>query len=231
MPSTKKVGTAGDANAAIGGVPTIHYLDFKSRGRGQVVRLLFEDAGIAYEDIRYSFDEFPKAKETTLSSMNPTKTIPVIELNGKTLIQSYAIIRHIGRLLGKYDGETEDEKYWADAMCDIAIDWRTLFVQAVFAPTSPDHYANHQKTDRNRFLQAFETHLTSRDHEFSQGPYVIGKNITYADLVIYQICHDEELTQNGRQGLKEYPRLKKLVDAVEARPNVKAFLESDRYLG
>ena len=102
---------------------------------------------------------------------------------------------------------------------------------AVFAPTAPDHYANHQKTDRNRFLQAFETHLTSRDHAFPEGPYVIGKNITYADLVIYQICHDEELTQNGRQGLKDYPRLKKLVDAVEARPNVKAFLESDRYLG
>ena len=122
MPSTKKVGTPGDANAAIGGVPTIHYLDFKSRGRGQVVRLLFEDAGIAYEDVRYPDDEFPKAKDSKISEMNPTKTIPVIELNGKILTQSYAIIRHFGRLLGKYDGETEDEKYWADAMCDIAID-------------------------------------------------------------------------------------------------------------
>ena len=122
MPSIKKVGTPGDANTAIGGVPTIHYLDFKSRGRGQVVRLLFEDAGIAYEDVRYSFDEFSKAKETKISELNPTKTVPVIELNGKILIQSHAIMRHFGRLLGKYDGETEDEKYWADAMCDIAID-------------------------------------------------------------------------------------------------------------
>ena len=50
-------------------------------------------------------------------------------------------------------------------------------------------------------------------------------------MVIYQICHDENLTQDGRKGLKEYPRLMKLVDALEGRENVKEFLASDRYLG
>ena len=37
--------------------------------------------------------------------------------------------------------------------------------------------------------------------------------------------------QDGRKGLKEYPRLTQLVDGVENRPNVKAFLQSDHYLG
>jgi len=46
----------------------------------------------------------------------------VIELDGKILTQSYAILRHFARLLGQYEGTTEDEMYWADAMCDIAID-------------------------------------------------------------------------------------------------------------
>jgi glutathione S-transferase len=63
------------------------------------------------------------------------------------------------------------------------------------------------------------------------GPYIIGKNITYADMVLYQILHDENLTQDGRKGIKDYPRLVQLVDAVESRPNIKAFLQSDRYLG
>ena len=60
--------------------------------------------------------------------MNPTGNIPVIEMpGGKILTQSYAIIRHWGRQLGAYDGKTEDEKYWADAICDIVIDcWYTL---------------------------------------------------------------------------------------------------------
>ena len=52
--------------------------------------------------------------------MNPNATVPVIELNRTILTQSYAILRHFARQLEKYDGQTEDEKYWADAMCDIA---------------------------------------------------------------------------------------------------------------
>jgi len=79
-------------------------------------------------------------------------------------------------------------------------------------------------------LQALNQHLST--HELSKsGPFVIGGKVTYADLVIYQICHDEQLTQDGRAGLKGYPRLAKLVDAVEDRPNVKKFLSSERYLG
>ena len=55
--------------------------------------------------------------------MNPTTNIPIIEMpNGKILTQSYAIVRHWARQMGAYDGETEDEKYWADAICDIVVD-------------------------------------------------------------------------------------------------------------
>ncbi|KAL8726351.1 MAG: hypothetical protein Q9166_006758 [cf. Caloplaca sp. 2 TL-2023] len=224
MPSTKQHGTPSAVNQAIGGVPTIHYFDFASRGRGQVVRLLWEDAGIAYEDIRYSFEEYPEYKKSIIAEKNPTATIPVVELNGKILTQSYAILRRLARQLGKYDGETEEEKYWADVI------WRTLFISAFFSPNKGEAYPKHQQTDRNHFLKALETHLNS--HELSlQGPYVIGNTFTYADMVLYQILHDEDLTQDGRKGLQEYPRLKQLVDAVEGRPNVKAFLESDRYLG
>lgn len=60
---------------------------------------------------------------------------------------------------------------------------------------------------------------------------MIGQNVTYADFVIYQVCHDEGLTKEERKGLKDFPRLVQLVDALEARPNIKAFLGSERYLG
>ncbi|KAI4101262.1 MAG: hypothetical protein LQ339_005190 [Xanthoria mediterranea] len=230
MPSTKQYGTTGPANEAIGGIPTIHYLDFASRGRGQVVRLMWEDAGIAYTDVRYSFEEYPEYKKTFIAEKNPTTNVPVVEINGKILTQSYAMLRHFARQLGRYDGTTEEEKYWADAMCDIAVDWRTQFVNAFFHPQKEETYPQHQQTERVRFLNAFETHLTR--HELSlPGPYVLGTTITYADLVLYQVLHDENLTQEGMEGLQDYPRLRQLADAVERRPNVKAFRESERYLG
>ncbi|KAL8947005.1 MAG: hypothetical protein Q9222_006665 [Ikaeria aurantiellina] len=230
VPTTKNHGTPGPANDLIGGTPTIHYFDFASRGRGQVIRLLWEDAGIAYEDIRFSFDEWLEYKKTVALEKNPTSNVPIVELNGRVLTQSYAILRYFAGLLGKYDGETGEERYWVDAMCDIGSDWRTIFLRAYFSPNKEEAYPKHQQTDRNRFLKALETHLTT--HELSlRGPYVIGETVTYADFVFYQIMHDEGLTKEGRKGLQEYPRLRKLVDAVEGRPGVKAFLESDRYLG
>ena len=84
--------------------------------------MFLQDAGIAYEDIRYDFDEYPKYKETKIAQLNPLATIPVVELNGQILTQSYPMVRHFARQLGAYEGKTEEEKYWADAMCDIAID-------------------------------------------------------------------------------------------------------------
>lgn len=230
MPSETTVGKPGLNNEKIGGVPTIHYLDFQSRGRGQVVRLMWEDADIAYTDVRYSFAEYPEFQKSTIADLNPVKSVPIVELNSQVLVQSYAILRHFSRQLGAYDGSTEAEKYFVDAMCDIAIDWRTLFIQAFFSEKSEETYKAHCEGDRIRYLGALERHLTSNDLSRS-GSFVIGKTFTYADMVIYQVCHDENLTQNGRKGLEQYPRLAKLVDAVESRPNVKRFLESDRYLG
>ena len=122
MPTTKTHGSPSAANGAIGGVPTIHYFDYHSRGRGQVIRLLWEDAGIAYEDIRYSFEEYPEYKKTRIAKMSPFAAVLVVELNGRILTQSYAILRHFARQLDAYEGETEEAKYWADAMCDIVID-------------------------------------------------------------------------------------------------------------
>ena len=107
---------------------------------------------------------------------------------------------------------------------------RTIFVDAFLSPNKDETYPEHQRTTQRENLQAVERHLTSSPIS-SQGDYVLGNTFTYADLALYQLLHDESLVQDGRSGLKDYPRLTKLVDAVEERPNIKAFLQSDRYRG
>lgn len=229
--------------------PSPDYFDFQSRGRGQVVRLLLIDAGAQYKDIRYTFDEWPEHKRSgPVAELNPTGNIPVIEMpGGKILTQSYAIVRRWSRQLGAYDGKTEDEKYWADVICDIVVDcefnfpWklkvvaklylgRTLFISAFFSDNQKVDYPKHQQGDRNRYLKAIETHLKGSDLS-RRGPFIIGTEITYADLALFQLLHDENLIQNERKELKDYPRLVQLVDAVQGRPNIKKFFESSAYLG
>lgn len=91
-------------------------------------------------------------------------------------------------------------------------------------------YEKYTQDARPEWLKALNEQLSSNSLSTS-GPYVIGNTVTYADLVAYQIMHDEGLTKNGRAGLQNYSRLIQLVDAIEERPNVKAFLASDRYRG
>ena len=107
---------------------------------------------------------------------------------------------------------------------------RTLFISAFFSDNQKVDYPKHQQGDRNRFLKAIEIHLKGSELSH-RGPFIIGNDITYADLVIFQLCIDENLIQDGRKGLQSYPRLVQLVDAVQARPNIKKFFESDAYLG
>ena len=58
--------------------------------------------------------------------VNPTGNAPVVELNGEVMTQFYAILRHFSRVLGnQYDGDTQEEMFWVDQMCDITIDWPT----------------------------------------------------------------------------------------------------------
>lgn len=112
----------------------------------------------------------------------------------------------------------------------ILVTGRTCFVNAFFHPNKDVEYPRHQREKRPQFLKALEQHLSS--HALSAaGPYVLGSKISYADLVIYQVCHDEQLTQEGRAGLQEYPRLAALAGAVEGRENVKRFLASPEYKG
>lgn len=96
--------------------------------------------------------------------------------------------------------------------------------------------AAHKETNLPRYLHAMETHLTN-GNPFSisptavEGPFILGTTITYADLVLYQILHDEDLTQGGKKRLEKYQALEMLVEAVEAREGVRRYLESKRYRG
>jgi hypothetical protein len=55
--------------------------------------------------------------------MNLTGNVPVIDLNGQIMAQSYAILRHFSRILwNQYDGDAEEEMFWVDRMCDITVD-------------------------------------------------------------------------------------------------------------
>ncbi|KAG8716369.1 hypothetical protein FRC11_001611 [Ceratobasidium sp. 423] len=232
MSRVTDIGVPSEANEAIGGIPTLHYLDFVSRGRGEVLRLFFEDTGIAFKDHRIAFDDYSaQVISGEITKLNPLKSLPVVEIGGAKYIQSYAILRLFARQLGKYDGKNDLERYYVDAINDIASDWRTKFVDSAFQSTeagigpkdNQDDLKYHKSFTAPKFASALNAHLSTNPLS-SGGPFVLGKEITYADFVIFQIAHDDDWV-----GLDGNPRLNELIEAVKARPRLAEYFKSDRY--
>jgi glutathione S-transferase len=233
----RDVGTPGPANDAIGGVPIVHYLDLGSKGRGEVVRLFCEDAEIAFKDNRWLSDGFDTSD---VSKVNPTRSLPAVELGGKIYTQSIPTLRFWCTKLGKYDGKTPEERYFVDLISDITADWRTSCLDAVFIATAKglvpqnnkELFEHHKDFLLAKFIDGLNNHLSTFPAA-QTGPFVLGSEVTYADFQIWQIYHDGKAFGVPLDELfaKSAPRLKQLVEAVEARPNVKAYFASDRYFG
>lgn len=80
--------------------------------------------------------------------------------------------------------------------------------------------------NQSEYIQGVEGHLANNPLS-AGGPYILGSTISYADFVLYQIYHDER--EIGGIDLSSAPHLKALVEGIEARPNIKAYMTSDRY--
>jgi glutathione S-transferase len=81
-------------------------------GRGEVARVAFAAGGIAFEDDRIPFKEWPSRKPTT-----PFRAIPVLHVDDTVLVQSNSINRYVGKLVGLYP-----EDALQAAFCDETMD-------------------------------------------------------------------------------------------------------------
>jgi glutathione S-transferase len=72
------------------------YFDFHG-GRAEPVRLALHIGGIAFEDYRFTFDEFTDVRKST-----PFSQVPTLMVDGVQVTQSDSILRYAGKLAGLY---------------------------------------------------------------------------------------------------------------------------------
>ncbi|KAK5974147.1 Glutathione S-transferase [Trichostrongylus colubriformis] len=68
---------------------------FNGRGAAEIIRQLFVVAEKDYEDIRISGEDWPKHKAAM-----PFGQMPVLDVDGKKLGQSYSIARYLAKQFG-----------------------------------------------------------------------------------------------------------------------------------
>lgn len=153
---------------------------FESAGRAEAIRLLLFHAGLKFEDKRFKKEEWPKYKDKF-----ELKQLPALEIDGKILTQTYAILEYLGSKYG-YLPKTYDKLYKVIFLMNTAEDIFMKAAQAIYprialAPKSKeDAIKKLFENDGPLFLGA----ITRKLKENESQDFIVGHKYTIADFYL-----------------------------------------------
>jgi len=197
-------------------MPTLKYIYFNVKGRGETPRLLLAASGMDFEDKRIESADWPAIKPTT-----PFGSLPVLEVDGKPIGQSMAIARYVAHE-GGLVGKNSFEQACIDAIVDTITDFRESLVKVKFMPEEEKEAAWTNFTEKTipAVLAALEK--IAENNQEKPGVFVGGK-MTIADVHFFSIL---ELVQGKLPDvLGAYPHLKKIFDGVATEGKIAEYIK------
>ncbi|RSL54481.1 hypothetical protein CEP53_007423 [Fusarium sp. AF-6] len=217
-------------------------------GRGEFIRLLFEEADVPYSDIAKTPD---KAMPTVMGLIstenlgddhNPPPLAPPMLKHGDLVIHQLPnILLYLAPKLGLAPKEG-DAVYHLNQISLTMLDGFLIEIHETHHPIAISLYYEDQKEEAKRRSKYFIKDRLPKYFGYmqrvleaktsGQGPWLYGDSLTYVDLVLFQ-CVDgtafafpksvQALEQSGK-----YDDVFKLYAEVKARPNIAKYLASDR---
>jgi len=213
------------------------------QGRGEFVRLALEDAGADYVDVARGAKKDGQGTDAMMKILN-SRTEPHIPFappflrDGNLLISQTAnILFYLGPKLGLAPAD-DDLRYVANGL-QLTIADVVTEVHDTHHPLATDLYYEDQKDAAKvrtknfieeripKFVGYFERVLKQNPDGDKQ---MVGHTITTVDLSIFQVVEGLRYAfpRATKKFGKQYPRVSALHDAVLERPNIAAYVESDR---
>jgi glutathione S-transferase len=206
------------------------------QGRGEYVRLALEEAGADYVDVARG----PRGTSAMMKMMDvhggtPPFAPPFLKAGKLVIGQTANILLYLGGRHGLAP-QSEAGKLWVHQLQLTIADF-VLEVHDTHHPLGPSLYYEDARREAKKrteefwkgrvpkYLGYFEVLL-----EDSGGAYVTGRRLTYVDLSLFQIVDGLRYAFPERMKAFEadVPGLVDLRDRVAARPNIKAYLASER---
>lgn len=210
------------------------------QGRGEYVRLALEEAQADYIDVvREKGVSALTALTKDPDNFTPSFAPPFLRDGDVVVGQVAAILFYLGPKLGLVPDD-EKLRLWCHQI-ELTITDLVLEAHDSHHPLGPGDYYENQKSEAKRrsneftsermpkFLDWFETILT-RNPQGSD--WLVGDERTYVDLSLFQTV--EGLAYAFPRTMKklgaDYPLVMALRDRVKNRPNITAYLKSERRL-
>lgn len=210
-------------------------------GRGEFVRLALEDAAAPYTDVvRDNGADGARRLSGYLERATLPPFAPPFLKAGEQLISHVAnILQFLGPRL-KLIPNDDDLRLWAHGLQLTVTDF-TAEIHDTHHPLGPSLYYDEQKAEAARRTQLFVNErlpkfLTYFERVLEHNPHgettLVGGEHSYVDLSLFHVmCGLRYALPAAMQALEGHlSRVCALVERVEARPNVAAYLQSERRL-
>jgi glutathione S-transferase len=204
------------------------------QGRGEYVRLALEEAGAGYADVaRHDMTAMMKMMEARRGT--PPFAPPFLKAGRLVIGQTANILLYLGSRHGLAP-KAEAGRLWVHQLQLTVADF-VLEVHDTHHPLGSSLYYEEQRAAAKKrtaefwkervpkYLGYFERLLQE-----SGGSYVTGRRLCYVDLSLFQIVAGLRYAFPRRMKAFErsIPGLVELHDRVAGRPNIKAYLKSER---
>ncbi|CAD5220720.1 unnamed protein product [Bursaphelenchus okinawaensis] len=153
----------------------LHYLD--SRGRAEPIRMLLFYCGIKFEDIRYEPEKWESIKNSFVF-----QKVPVLEIDGKKLSQSVAIMRYLAKQ-HRLAGNNIFDQARVDEAADVILDFHDAIIPylSVAVKVVPGDVHESEKEILQPALDKYFPILRKFLSE-NNGTYLATKYLTFVDF-------------------------------------------------
>jgi glutathione S-transferase len=205
------------------------------QGRGEYVRLALEEAGAGYVDVARQRGTAAMMRMMEKGSGTPPFAPPFLKAGKLVIGQTANILLYLGARHALAP-TTEAGRLWLHQL-QLTITDFVSEVHDTHHPLGPSLYYEDQKTEAKKRTEAFWDERVpkylgyfERLLEVSSGHYVTGRKLTYVDLSLFQLVEGLRYAFPKRMKAfeRKIPKLIELRDRIAARPNIKAYLASER---
>ncbi len=205
------------------------------QGRGEYIRLALEEAGAGYLDVARERGMDAMMRMMEKGSGTPPFAPPFLKAGKVVIGQTANILLYLGARHALAP-KTESGKLWVHQL-QLTITDFVLEVHDTHHPLGPSLYYDDQKSEAKKRTEAFWDERVpkflgyfERLLEGSAGHYVTGRKLTYVDLSLFQLVEGLRYAFPKRMKAfeRKIPELCELHDRVAVRPNIGAYLASER---